>query len=128
MTTDALINRLTETLLAALNLSGDDETYALVHSAIQTVDEVEASNPRLQAIFIVEAVEADLGLGLEEVAFDAAVVAVMERLPTVAELEIRPQEAEGAGLQAALQCEVPPDAHLEMAFEDRVNGDLDDFD
>ena len=98
MTTDALIDRLTEMLLAALNLPGDDETYGLVYSAIQNVDEVEAPNPRLQAIFIVEAVEADLGLGLDKVAFDAAAVAVMERLPTVAELEIRPQEAESAGL------------------------------
>jgi hypothetical protein len=129
MTTDALIDRLTETLLAALNLLGDDETYGLVYSAIQNVDEVETPDPRLQAVFIVEAAEAALGLGLDEVAFDAAVAAVVERLPTVAELEIRWRQADNARAQTALRHELAPDAHLEAAYEDWVNGGgLVDFD
>lgn len=129
MTPDALINRLTEALLAALNLPGDDGTYGRIYSAIQNVDEVDTPDPHLQAVFIVEAVEADLGLGLDEVAFDAALAAVMALLPTKAELELRWRQADNARAQTALRHELAPDAHLEAAYEDRVNGGgLVDFD
>ena len=121
MTTQTLIERLTETLLAALHLAGDDETYDLVYSAVQNVDEVETPDPHLQAVFVVEAVEAGLHLGLDEAAYAAAVVAVMALLPTRAEL-LR------SG-RAIPRPEMAPDAHLEAAYEDRVNGGgLVDFD
>ena len=122
MTTDALIDRLTETLLSVLGLPGDEATYARVYAAVQNVDEVEGPDPRLQAVFIVEAVEADLGLGLDEVAFDAAMAAVMALLPTKAELELRWRQADNTRAQTALRHELAPDAHLEAAYEDRVNG------
>ena len=116
MTDDTLIASLTEVVLAALSLPADEATYALAYSAVLNAD--EAPDPRLQAIFIVEAVEEALGLGLDAARYAAALAAVMECLPTAAELAAR-----WPGVPAPP--EMPPDAHLEMAYEDRANGGLD---
>ncbi len=128
MTPQTLIEHLTETLLAVLKLPGDDETYDLVYSAVENGDEVETPDPHLQAVFVVEAVETGLHLGLDEAAYDAAVAAVMALLPTKAELELR-WRADNAWRRAIPRPEMAPDAHLEAAYEDRVNGGgLTDFD
>ena len=118
MTNYTLIASLTETVLAALSLPADEPTYALAYSAVLNADEAEAPDPRLQAIFIVEAVEEALGLGLDAARYAAALAAVMECLPTAAELAAR-----WPGVPAPP--EMAPDAHLEMAYEDRANGGLD---
>ena len=118
MTNYTLIASLTEALLAALSLPADEATYALAYSAVLNADEVEVPDPRLQAIFIVEAVEEALGLGLDETGYAAALAAVIARLPTPAELAARWQ-------RVPVSPKMPPDAHLEMAYEDRANGGLD---
>ena len=119
MTDDTLIASLTEAVLAVLSLPADEATYALAYSAVLNAD--EAPDPRLQAIFIVEAVEEALGLGLDQTGYALALAAVMARLPTLAELAARWQ-------RVPVPPEMPPDAHLEMEFEDRVSGDGLDVD
>ena len=113
MTDYTLIAGLTETVLAALSLPADEATYALAYSAVLNAD--EAPDPRLQAIFIVEAVEEALGLGLDQTGYALALTAVLAWLPTPADMAARWQ-------RVPTPPEMPPDAHLEMEFEDRVNG------
>ena len=116
MTDDTLIASLTEAVLAVLSLPADEATYALAYSAVLNAD--EAPDPRLQAIFIVDAVEEALGLGLDETGYAAAMTAALAQLPTPAELAARWR-------RVPVPPEMAPDAHLEMAYEDRANGGLD---
>ncbi len=110
---DTLIACVTEALLTALSLPADEATYELAYSAVLNAD--ESPDPHLQAIFIVDAVEKALGLGLDETGYATVLVAVMEFLPAATEL--------AAGWpRVPAPPEMPPDAYLEMEFEDRVNG------
>ena len=67
----------------------------------------EAEEPVLAAT-VVQAVEKVIGLGLSELQFEAACVAVA-----------REWHAQTGPV------DLPPDAHLEMAYEDRVSGPFD---
>jgi len=90
----------------ALRLGLTDEELGTAASLLGGISDEDAAPDAAQ---IVTTVEKAIGLALDEPDFDVATVAVQRLLDQYVIVE-------------GLALDVAPDAHLEMAYEDRISG------
>jgi hypothetical protein len=101
--------QIVDAVIAAANLALDDFEYEVALDAATYYASSLDETPPNFATRLVEEIEWALGLGLDEQQLNAAVAAAQRVLAPP-----RPPNPE-------------PDAFLEMAYEDRVSGDLGDW-
>jgi hypothetical protein len=101
--------QMVDAVIAAANLPLDDLDYEAALDAVAYYASALDETPPNFAARVVEEIECALGLGLDEPQHAAAVAAAQRVLEPP-----RPRDPE-------------PDAFLEMAYEDRISGDLGDW-
>lgn len=101
--------QMVDAVIAAANLPLDDLEYEAALDAVTFYASALDETPPNFAARVIEEIEWALGLGLDEQQLNAAVAAAQRVLKPP-----RPPDPE-------------PDAFLEMAYEDRVSGDLGDW-